>query len=345
MLAAGSTTGARAAAGTTTRQSPSAIAAAAARRRPAAVRCRASSSDEPAPAATTASTTTTSRRAALLLVPAAAAAVPLLFTPGRAAADDEVADAANNAAAAVEAGSSSTSSTSTSSTSSVATAPNVGAATFTDIDEPTLAYSFRLPASTAKGEPLSLVPSRRPERYSSAAPLSADARQRIVAEWLDLKRFVSVTVTVGPAASPFLRGKAPSEWRPREVAEAVLTDRSTGRLSSGQRTTMTDVERAAADDARPAPTGRAWTYEYLSQGSPTVAERGRETYRHAVAVSAARYGDDKSAAPFLWSVSFTCPERLWPDLEGPFKAAAASFALTEPTAKYVAPDRDPWRFF
>jgi len=81
------------------------------------------------------------------------------------------------------------------------------------------------------------------------------------------------------------------------VAEAVLTDRSTGRLSSGQRTAMMDVERVAFDDGRPAPTGRAWTYEYLSQGSPTVAERGRETYRHAIAVSAARYGDDNNGAP------------------------------------------------
>jgi hypothetical protein len=289
------------------------------------------------------------------MVPAMVAATPVILTR-RAVADeiaaavDEAAEiAAAEAAAAADtpaAGTATAAASRTSSASASLGAPrDVGLATFTDVSEPILAYTFRLPTATAKGDPLSLVPSRRPERYSSAAPLSADARQRIVAEWLDLKRFVSVTVTVGPAVSPFLRGKPITEWRARDVAEAVLTDRSTGRLSSGQRTALMDVERAATDDNRPAPTGRAWTYEYLSQGSPTVAERGRETYRHAVAVTAARYGDDKEAPPFLWSVSFTCPERLWPDLEAPFKAAAASFALAEPTSKYVPPDRDPWRFF
>jgi hypothetical protein len=294
------------------------------------------------------------RRAALLMVPTlAVAAAPVLLTgrPGAAFADEMEAAVTAAAAPAVPdetaaAGTPAAAASRTSSASASLGAPSdLGLATFTDVDEPILAYTFRLPTASSKGEPLSLTPSRRPERYSSAAPLSADARQRIVAEWLDLKRFVSVTVTVGPAVSPFLRGKSTTEWRARDVAEAVLTDRSTGRLSSGQRTALMDVERVATDDARPAPTGRAWTYEYLSQGSPTVAERGRETYRHAVAVTAARYGDDKEGAPFLWSVSFTCPERLWPELEAPFKAAAASFALAEPTGKYVAPDRDPWRFF
>jgi hypothetical protein len=345
MLAAGSTAATAASGARVAGAKP----IAATPRRASAVRCRAAASADDS---ATAAAATTTRRAALLLVPATAAA-PFLFAPNRAFADDDtsaVADAINNttaedAAAATEADLAPATPAPSAPAPIRASGPDVGAATFTDVTEPILAYRFRLPTATAKGEPLSLVPSRRPERYSSAAPLSADARQRIVAEWLDLKRFVSVTVTVGPAASPFLRGKSPEEWKARDVAEAVLTDRSTGRLSSGQRTALMDVERASSDDARPQPTGRAWTYEYLSQGSPTVAERGRETYRHAVAVSAARSGDDKGAPPFIWSVSFTCPERLWPDLEGPFKAAAASFALTDPTSKYVAPDRDPWRFF
>jgi len=355
MLAASATAGARAArptaSGPTTTVTAAAAAASARPRRSPAARCQAAA-EEPRSAAPPATTT---RRAALLLLPAAAVA-PLVLPPRRALADELAAAAAVPAAAFETQAAAAAAAAAPAASSSPA---GLGAATFSPFSEPILAYRLDLPTATTKGEALSLQLSRRPERYSSAAPLSADARQRIVAEWLDLKRFVSVTVTVGPAASPLLRGKNPEEWRPKDVAEAVLTDRSTGRLSSGQRTALMDVERAASDDGRAAPTGRAFTYEYLSQGSPTVAERGRETYRHAVAVSAARYGEDGAAkadaaaaagggaAPYyyIWSASFTCPERLWPELEAPFRVAAASFALTEPTGAYVAPDRQSWKFF
>ena len=39
-----------------------------------------------------------------------------------------------------------------------------------------LAYKFEYPTAL-RGEPLPVIQSRRPERYSSAAPLTADARQ------------------------------------------------------------------------------------------------------------------------------------------------------------------------
>lgn len=60
----------------------------------------------------------------------------------------------------------------------------------------TLAYEFEYPAETAAGKPLPLLLSRKPERYSSAAPLTADARQRIVCELADLIDAVTVSVTV-----------------------------------------------------------------------------------------------------------------------------------------------------
>lgn len=63
----------------------------------------------------------------------------------------------------------------------------------------TLAYEFTYPAATAAGKPLPLVFSRKPERYSSAAPLTADARQRIVCELADLIDAVTVSVTVSEA--------------------------------------------------------------------------------------------------------------------------------------------------
>lgn len=67
------------------------------------------------------------------------------------------------------------------------------------------------------------MPSRL-SQYSSAAPLSADARQRIVAELFDLSKFVTASVTVGPA-SGVLKELPQEEWRPRDVALTVLIDR------------------------------------------------------------------------------------------------------------------------
>jgi hypothetical protein len=62
------------------------------------------------------------------------------------------------------------------------------------------------------------------KQYSSAAPLSADARQRIVGELFDLRKFVTASVTVGPA-SGVLKDLPQEQWKPREVALTVLVDR------------------------------------------------------------------------------------------------------------------------
>lgn len=58
------------------------------------------------------------------------------------------------------------------------------------------AYSFTYPVSIGKGKNLSWVESRKPERYSSAAPLAPDARQRIVSERIDLKNNLVISVSV-----------------------------------------------------------------------------------------------------------------------------------------------------
>lgn len=160
------------------------------------------------------------------------------------------------------------------------------------VADATLAYEFKYPVKTASGKPLSvsthasrlrhavsvLTPfhhwncfmltsqltlshdalraqmalSRKPEKYSSAAPLSADARQRIVAEVIDLVRAVTVSVTVrlwhtappclpavwahaaacltlprsqvGPAIGK-LKKLPLDEWEAQDVAELVLADR------------------------------------------------------------------------------------------------------------------------
>ena len=68
-------------------------------------------------------------------------------------------------------------------------------------------------------------------RYSSAAPLTADARQRIVTELVCLQEGITYTVYVGPATG-VLRGVPPNEWSATDVAKTVLTDRSAVRISS-----------------------------------------------------------------------------------------------------------------
>ena len=212
-------------------------------------------------------------------------------------------------------------------------------AAFAHLSEPILAYEFDYPTATASGRPLPLVFSRRPERYSSAAPLTADARQRIVCELADLIDAVTVSVSVGPPSGA-LKGIPPAEWDPRQVAEAVLVDRSTARVTSGQRVSLSVVEEASAV-TRDGVT--YYLYEHVSQGSPTLASSTRETYRHALAVTAARPGVDGSL--FLYTLNMAGPQERWADLEPGFRAGVASFTLPTPGPDYVAPDANPWRFF
>jgi len=207
------------------------------------------------------------------------------------------------------------------------------------VEDPILAYRFAYPKSTGSGKPLPFVFSRRPERYSSAAPLSADARQRNVCELVDLGDAVTLSVSVGPP-SPILAGSAPSSWDPKTVAEAVLIDRSTARISSGQRVSLNSVEAVQTVDKG----GRSYIlYEHVSRGSPTLTDPGKETYRHAFSMTAVRNGQD--GTPYLYTLTVQSPQALWADVEAKFKETALSFELIPETRDYVAPDRDPWRFF
>ncbi|GAB4815892.1 hypothetical protein N2152v2_002938 [Parachlorella kessleri] len=190
---------------------------------------------------------------------------------------------------------------------------------FRTLRDDTLAYQFDYPVATTQGRQLPLVFSRRPEKYSSAAPLTADARQRIVCELADLIDAVTVSVTVGPPGGT-LRDQEPSQWAPKAVAEQVLIDRSTGRLTSGQRVSLNSVE---AVEEREQEGVRYILYEHVSQGSPTISNRSRETYRHALAVTAMRPGIE--GTPFLYTLNLSCPNELWDGLEVPFRRAVESF--------------------
>lgn len=67
--------------------------------------------------------------------------------------------------------------------------------------------------------------SRKPEKYSSAAPLVADARQRIVAEYVSLADGITCSLFVGPATGN-LQSKDEADWTATDVASVVLSDRS-----------------------------------------------------------------------------------------------------------------------
>jgi len=205
--------------------------------------------------------------------------------------------------------------------------------------DPILAYQLKYPVQTASGKPLSMTFSRRPEKYSSAAPLSPDARQRIVAEVIDLLKAVTASVTVGPVVGR-LKNTSPEDWDAQEVAELVLVDRSTARVTSGQRVALNSIEAAAKEKRNGAP---YFVYEHVSQGAPNLASGRLESYRHALAVTTTRPAMDGSL--YLYTLNLACPDDIWDDLQPLFQESVDSFLLTEPTNAYVPPDKDPWLFF
>ena len=212
-------------------------------------------------------------------------------------------------------------------------------ATYNTIEDGTLAYRFEYPTRTSSGAALPVVMSRRPERYSSAAPLTADARQRIVCELVSLKGAVTVSVSVGPPAGT-LRTTKQEDWTAKQMAEQVLLDRSTGRITSGQRVSLATVEDSYFVERDGT---KYCVYEHVSQGSPTLLSSSGTTYRHARAVTASRPGLDGEV--FLYTLNLSCPEERWEDLQEPFKQAVDSFTLMDPTSEYVAPNQESWRFF
>ncbi|XP_016537954.1 psbP domain-containing protein 5, chloroplastic isoform X2 [Capsicum annuum] len=89
------------------------------------------------------------------------------------------------------------------------------------------AYSYLYPIEMpSKKFVFKWVETRKPERYSSAAPLSPDARLRIVSERVDIIDNLIISVSIGPPNSQFLKSKEKSTWRAKDVADSVLSDKS-----------------------------------------------------------------------------------------------------------------------
>ena len=110
--------------------------------------------------------------------------------------------------------------------------------------------------------------------------------------------------------------------------------RSTSRVSSGQRVALNDVEEAHAEDRA----GSAfYVYEHVSQGSPTLLNQSKETYRHALAATTVRPGTD--GTPYLYTLNMSCRQDSWDELEPLFRKSIQSYALMPTTSAYIPPDQ------
>ncbi|KAB1204530.1 PsbP domain-containing protein 5, chloroplastic [Morella rubra] len=222
------------------------------------------------------------------------------------------------------------------------------------------AYSYLYPVELpSKNFFFKWVESRKPERYSSAAPLSPDARLRIVSERVDIIDNLIISISIGPPNSQFIKTKDKTTWTAKDVADSVLSDKSAldsepwrdhlpanlkgpyiltihePRVTSSQRMAESSVLDAHSGgsylfqiDGEP-----YWYYEYLVRKSPTKTAQEQNLYRHYVASTAERDG------MILLS--------LGPTMDmGPFlEKTVASFRLNPPTENYVPPYKDPWRFW
>ncbi|CAA7039757.1 unnamed protein product [Microthlaspi erraticum] len=198
------------------------------------------------------------------------------------------------------------------------------------------AYSYAYPLDLPSEKLVfKWVESRKPERYSSAAPLSPDARLRIVSERVDLIDNLVISVSIGPPSSRFLTSKDKKTWTAKDVADSVLSDKSALRVTSSQRLEESSVLDAHATDIDGEP---YWYYEYLVRKSPTKIAEASKLYRHYISSTAERDG-------FLYTINASTLGKQW-DMMGPvLERTVESFRLLPPTDSYVPPYKDPWRFW
>jgi hypothetical protein len=192
-----------------------------------------------------------------------------------------------------------------------------------------LAYEFEYSIEAESGKPINWAVSRERDTYSSAEPMSPNARQRIVYELLSFKGPLTTVVTVSPLP-PALEGKTAKEWTAKQVANAVLADKATGRVASGQRVSLAEVDNAKKEEIDGA---NYFYYEYISQGSPNLREPEATTFRHSYGVTVERDG-------YLYTLSSSAPEIYWDELNRGFDESIKSFRLVKPTKKYRAPGNE-----
>ncbi|KAJ4707987.1 PsbP family [Melia azedarach] len=201
-----------------------------------------------------------------------------------------------------------------------------------EINAYTYLYPMELPS---KKFLFKWVESRRPERYSSAAPLSPNARLRIVSERVDIIDNLIISVSIGPPNIQLLKSKDKSKWSAKDVADTVLSEKSALRVTSSQRMDESSVLDAHTSDVDGEP---YWYYEYLVRKSPTNLAREPNLYRHYAATTAEREG-------YLYSLSASTLSKQWNKMGPYLEKTVDSFRLLPPTENYVPPYKDPWRFW
>lgn len=199
------------------------------------------------------------------------------------------------------------------------------------------AYSYLYPIEMpSKKFVFKWVETRKSERYSSAAPLSPDARLRIVSERVDIIDNLIISVSIGPPNSQFLKSKEKSTWSAKDVADSVLSDKSALRVTSTQRlaeSSLLDAHASVIDGES------YWYYDYLVRKSPTkAAAQEPNLFRHYVASTAERDG-------YLYTLSASTLGKQWEKMGPSLEKTVASFRLLPPTESYVPPYKDPWRFW
>ncbi|KAJ8751698.1 hypothetical protein K2173_025865 [Erythroxylum novogranatense] len=198
------------------------------------------------------------------------------------------------------------------------------------------AYTYSYPVElSSKYFIFKWVESRKPERYSSAAPLSPDARLRIVSERVDIIDNLIISVMVCPPNSQFIKSKDKSDWTAKDVADSVLSDKSALRVTSSQRmaeSSVLDAHTSVVDGEL------YWYYEYIVRKSPTRIDQESNLYRHYVASTAERDG-------YFYTLNASTLSKQWEKMGPYLQRTVASFRLLPPTNDYVPPYKDPWRFW
>ncbi|XP_050214744.1 psbP domain-containing protein 5, chloroplastic isoform X2 [Mercurialis annua] len=203
------------------------------------------------------------------------------------------------------------------------------------VDE-TNAYTYLYPLELPSDKfNFKWVESRKPERYSAAAPLSPDARLRIVSERIDIIDNLIIAVTIGPPNVQFLKSKDKTTWTAQDVADSVLSDKSALRVTSSQRLAESSVldTHTSQLDGEP-----YWYFEYLVRKSPINSAGEPNVFRHYVSSTAERDG-------FLYTINVSTLDKQWDKMGPILEKTVASFRLLPPTDNYVPPYKDPWRFW
>nr|AKM76469.1 DUF1795-like photosystem II reaction center PsbP family protein [Pelargonium exstipulatum] len=201
-----------------------------------------------------------------------------------------------------------------------------------EINAYTYMYPLELPSQNFV---FKWVESRKPERYSSAAPLSPDARLRIVSERIDIIDNLVISVAIGPPNFEIIKSKDKSSWTAKEVADSVLSDKSALRVTSSQRMAESSVLDVHCSEIDGEP---YWYYEYLVRRSPTKTVQASNLYRHNVASTVERDG-------FLYTLNASTLSKEWDKMGPALEKTVASFRLLPSTDSYVPPYKDPWRFW